>query len=88
MSQKLILKSEYEKIKSLKNLDSDDYLKISNKNSLEDIEKRSELTELFSYEDYISKKGIYTIPGDIHNYTCMSRNILIIIIILINIKEI
>ena len=50
------------------------YLKISNKNSLEDIEKRSELTELFSYEDYISKKGIYTIPGDIHNYTCMSGN--------------
>ena len=50
------------------------YLKISNKNSLEDIEKRSELTELFSYEDYISKKGIYTIPGDIHNYICMSGN--------------
>ena len=50
------------------------YLKIQNKNSLEDIEKRSELTELFSYEDYLSKKGINTIPGDIHNYTCMSGN--------------
>ena len=50
------------------------YLKIQNKNSLEDIEKRSELTELFSYEDYLSKKGINTIPGDIHNYTSMSGN--------------
>ena len=50
------------------------YLKIQNKNSLEDIEKRSELAELFSYEDYLSKKGINTIPGDIHNYTCMSGN--------------
>ena len=50
------------------------YLKIQNKNSLEDIEKRSELTELFSYEDYLSKKGINTIPGDIHNNTCMSGN--------------
>ena len=50
------------------------YIKIPNKNSLEDIEKRSELTELFSYEDYLSKKGINIIPGDIHNYTCMSGN--------------
>lgn len=52
------------------------YLKIQNKNKKQDIESRAELTELFSYEDTLSKKGFKTMSYDINNYSCMSGNYL------------
>ena len=46
------------------------YLKIPNRDcgSLEDIEKRSELSDIFSYEDYIQGKGFNIMPGSVDNY--------------------
>lgn len=48
------------------------YLKIDNKTTTKDIQARAELSELFSYEDTLSKKGFKTMSYDIYNYSCMS----------------
>ena len=50
------------------------YLKISSRerDTLEDIQKRSELTEIFSYEDTIQGKGFSVMPGSVDNYINLS----------------
>ena len=50
------------------------YLKISSRerDTLEDIQKRSELTEIFSYEDVMQGKGFNVMPGSIDNYINLS----------------
>ena len=48
------------------------YLKVENKTTDKDIKARAELSELFSYEDTLSKKGFKTMSYDIFNYSCMS----------------
>ena len=50
------------------------YLKISTRerDTLEDIQKRSELTEIFSYEDVMQGKGFSIMPGSIDNYINLS----------------
>ena len=50
------------------------YLKISSRceNSLEDIQKRAELSEIFSYEDTMQGKGFYLMPGSYEDYINLS----------------
>jgi chromosome transmission fidelity protein 18 len=50
------------------------YLKISTRerDTLEDIQKRSELTEIFSYEDTIQGRGFSLMPGSVDNYINLS----------------
>ena len=50
------------------------YLKISTRerDTLEDIQKRSELSEIFSYEDVMQGKGFSIMPGSIDNYINLS----------------
>jgi chromosome transmission fidelity protein 18 len=50
------------------------YLKISTRerDTLEDIQKRSELTEIFSYEDTMQGKGFSVMPGSVDNYINLS----------------
>lgn len=48
------------------------YLKVDNKKTDKDIQARAELSELFSYEDTLGKKGFKTMSYDIFNYSCMS----------------
>ena len=50
------------------------YLKISTRcdNSLEDIQKRVELSEIFSYEDTMQGKGFQLMPGSYENYINLS----------------
>ena len=50
------------------------YLKIStrNDNSLEDIQKRAELSEIFSYEDSMQGKGFNLMPGSYYDYINLS----------------
>ena len=50
------------------------YLKISTRerDTLEDIQKRSELTEIFSYEDTIQGRGFGLMPGSVDNYINLS----------------
>ena len=50
------------------------YLKISTRerDALEDIQKRSELTDIFSYEDDIQGKGFTVMPGSVDNYINLS----------------
>ena len=50
------------------------YLKISTRerDTLEDIQKRSELTEIFSYEDTIQGRGFRIMPGSVDNYINLS----------------
>ena len=50
------------------------YLKISTRerDTLEDIQKRSELTDIFSYEDDIQGKGFTVMPGSVDNYINLS----------------
>ena len=50
------------------------YLKISTRerDTLEDIQKRSELTDLFSYEDDIQGKGFIIMPGSVDHYINLS----------------
>ena len=50
------------------------YLKISTRcdNSLEDIQKRAELSDIFSYEDTMQGKGFYLMPGSYQDYIDLS----------------
>ena len=50
------------------------YLKISTRcdNSLEDIQKRAELSDIFSYEDTMQGKGFYLMPGSFQDYIDLS----------------
>ena len=50
------------------------YLKISTRerDTLEDIQKRSELTEIFSYEDTLQGRGFSLMPGSVDNYINLS----------------
>ena len=50
------------------------YLKISTRerDTLEDIQKRSELTEIFSYEDTMQGRGFRIMPGSVDNYINLS----------------
>ena len=50
------------------------YLKISTRerDTLEDIQKRSELTDIFSYEDDIQGKGFRIMPGSVDHYINLS----------------
>ena len=50
------------------------YLKISarERDTLEDIQKRSELSDIFSYEDNIQGKGFSVMPGSVDNYINLS----------------
>ena len=50
------------------------YLKISTRerDTLEDIQKRSELTDIFSYEDTIQGRGFSMMPGSVDNYINLS----------------
>ena len=50
------------------------YLKISTRerDTLEDIQKRSELTEIFSFEDTMQGKGFSVMPGSVDNYINLS----------------
>ena len=50
------------------------YLKIStrNDNSLEDIQKRAEVGEIFSYEDSMQGKGFNLMPGSYNDYINLS----------------
>lgn len=50
------------------------YLKIPNKDSLEDVEKRAELTELFSYEDKLLKQSYSRAYFGNSSFMCMSGN--------------
>ena len=50
------------------------YIKISSRseNSLEDVIKRSELSDIFSYEDTMQGKGFYLMPGSYQDYINLS----------------
>ena len=48
------------------------YLNIKPKNSYKSIENIANLTELFSYEDMLQKKGFSTMSYETYNYSCMS----------------
>ena len=50
------------------------YLKISTRcdNSLEDIQKRAELSDIFSYEDTMQGKGFHLMPGSFQDYIDLS----------------
>ena len=50
------------------------YLKISTRcdNSLEDVQKRAELSDIFSYEDTIQGKGFALMPGSYEDYINLS----------------
>ena len=50
------------------------YLKITarERDTLEDIQKRSELSDIFSYEDNIQGKGFSVMPGSVDNYINLS----------------
>lgn len=50
------------------------YLKISTRerDTLEDIQKRSELTDIFSYEDTIQGRGFALMPGSVDTYINLS----------------
>ena len=50
------------------------YLKISTRerDTLEDIQKRSELTDIFSYEDTIQGRGFSMMPGSVDTYINLS----------------
>ena len=50
------------------------YLKISTRerDTFEDIQKRSELADIFSYEDTIQGKGFSIMPGSVDNYINLS----------------
>ena len=50
------------------------YLKISTRerDTLEDIQKRSELSDIFSYEDIIQGKGFSVMPGSVDSYINLS----------------
>ena len=50
------------------------YLKITarERDTLEDIQKRSELSDIFSYEDNLQGKGFSVMPGSVDNYINLS----------------